>query len=107
MVEALCLSLHDGVDIAEVASFAIVVQTVTHDKLVGDFKAAVRDVKVHFQVAGFDEQRSDADFLGIFLLEQPEQLLHGQSRIDNVFHDNHGAVRDIFFQSDELADLPG
>ena len=55
MVTALCLSLHDGVDIAEVASFAIVVQTVTHDKLVGDFKAAVRDVKVHFQVAGFDE----------------------------------------------------
>ncbi len=40
-----------GVDIAQVASFTIVVKTIAHDEVVGNLEAAVRNVKFYFQVA--------------------------------------------------------
>lgn len=98
---------HHGVDASEVSSLSIVVKSVSDDEVVRDFEAAVRYVEIDFQVFGFDEQCCDADVLWIFLLQQFQQFLHGESRVNDVFDDDDGSAFDVLFQSEKLFYLAG
>ena len=44
------------IDMAQVASLVVVVKAVAHDELIGDVEAAVWDVQINLQIAGFYQQ---------------------------------------------------
>ena len=94
-----------GVDGGEVTPIAVVVQSIAHDEIVGDIEASVVDGERHTDLLGLDEQRSHVQVSRVELAELGEQLLHGQSGVDEVFHHDHRAPFQTFGESDEFFHL--
>ena len=99
------MSIFHSIDMPQIAPLAVVVEPVAHDEVVGDFKAVIGDVEVYLKVAGLNEQCRDKHALGVVVFEQQEEFLHGETRVDDVFHDDHRAALNRFVKADELAHL--
>ena len=52
-------TLNQCVDFAEVAALLVVVETIAHDKVVGDFHGSILDIEVHLQLLRLEKQCAD------------------------------------------------
>ena len=48
--------IHNCINVLIVPPEAVVIQSVTHDEIVGDVHGGIFDVEVHLQLLGLDEQ---------------------------------------------------
>lgn len=77
----ICVSeklFYDCVDIRKVTAFSIVVETITYNKIVGYFEAAVRNVQVCFKIVRLYQKGGNADVSRLVRFQCFEQLDHGK-----------------------------
>ena len=51
--------LHYRIDITEVSAFLIIIQPISHDKIIRDFHHCIIDIEMNLQVTRFHEKRAD------------------------------------------------
>ena len=55
------LFFYNGVDVAEVSAFLVIIQSISHDEIVRDFHNSIVDIKINLQVAWFHEEGTNFD----------------------------------------------
>ena len=81
------------IDVRQVTSFVVIVETVSYDEIVFDIEATVVNLEVYLQATRLDEERSDEYFLRLLFAQHAEHFLHGSTRFDDVFYDDYGTDR--------------
>ena len=98
--------IHNCINVLIVPPEAVVIQSVTHDEVVGDVHGGLLDVDVHLQFLGLDEQGGVVYLLRSAGAQRLEQALHGEARVHNVFHNDHRASAQVFVDADDFLDGP-
>ena len=98
------LFVYNCINVLIVPSEAVVIQSVTHDEVVGNAHGGILDVEIHLQFLGLDEQGGDVYFLRAAGTERLKQTLHGEACVYNVFHDDDGASAQVFVDADDFLD---
>lgn len=60
--------LYDGVDVSEVASVTIVIESVANDEVIGNFEAAILNVEFNLEVVGLYEKSGYVYFSRMFFI---------------------------------------
>ena len=96
---------HYRVNISQIASLLIIVETVAHNEVVGDLHGGVLYVEWHLQLAGFHQERADVQALGIARSQLLQHALHGEARVDDVLNDNHRTTFQVLVNANNFLDL--
>ena len=97
--------MYSCINVLIVPPEAVVIQSVTHDEVVGDAHGGILDVEVHLQLFGLDEQGGDVYLLRAAGTECFKQALHGEACVYNVFHDDDGTPAQVFVDADDFLDV--
>ena len=92
------LFFYNGVDVAEVSAFLVIIQSISHDEIVRDFHNSIVDIKINLQVAWFHEEGTNFDAGWVHLLQVFNHVSHGETGIYDVLYDNHVAACQILVQ---------
>ena len=91
------------IHVLRVSAEAVVVEAVTHHKVVRNLFAAVAYVELDLQFGWFEQECTDVDAGRILSFQGLEHVSHGETRVDDVFHDDDGPSGDVDVQADYFA----
>ena len=86
----------------EIASFLVVVQTISYDKVILYVETAIINIQTDLQAAGLYKERGNVDILGLLLAQNAQHLFHCGAGFNDVLHNDHGASAYILVQTDKL-----
>ena len=93
------LFFYNGVDVAEVSAFLVIIQSISHYEIVRDFHNSIVDIKINLQVAWFHEEGTNLNACWVHLLQVFNHVSHGETGIYDVLYDNHVAACQILVQT--------
>jgi hypothetical protein len=71
-----------------------VIESIAHDEVVVDREAFVGDINLYFGAGRLMKERAHREARRLSSREVLEQVVHRQSRVDNVFHEDDVTIGD-------------
>ena len=96
------LFAYQRIDVRQVASLLVVVESVAYDEVVGYLHCHILYVEVNLQLVGFDEQRAYMHRLWMAGAYRLHHALHRQTSVDDVLNNYHRAAGKVFVDAYHL-----
>lgn len=93
---------HHRINVTRITAIAVVIQTISYDKVIGNLQTSVFNIKIHLQITWFHQQRAHVYRLGIMPFQRLYHMYHRQAGIHNILDNHHRSACDIAVQSDNF-----